>query len=116
VVTVLVYSDHDKGLNGSGLIKGGLIMITFLAPNQVVISTDKGLFLQSYGSIVAFKPHDPMDYHSKCLGEHWDYSATTLKYVKQFMGWDQYSKKDIKGFVKNALVKFNYLLEEEVAQ
>lgn len=91
-------------------------MITFLAPNQAVISTDKGLFLQSYDSIVAFKPHDPMYYHARSLGKDWDRSATTLKYLKQFMGWNQYSKKDIKGFVKTGLVKFNYLLEEEVAQ
>ena len=109
-------SAYDKGLNGSGLIERGLIMILFLAPKQAVISTDKGLFLQSYDSIVAFKPHDPMDSHARSLGKDWDRSATTLKYVKQLMDWNQYSKKDIKGFIKNGLVKFNYLLEEEVAQ
>ena len=89
-------------------------MITFLAPNHAVISTDKGLFLQSYDSIVAFKPHDPMDSHKKYLGEHWDYSVTTLKYVKQFMGWNQYSKKDIKSFIKRGIVQFNCLLQEEI--
>ena len=50
--------------------------------NQFIIETEKGLYFQSYQSIIAFRP-----YNGKTqLDSHfWDYSATTGKYRNQFL-------------------------------
>ena len=60
------------------------------AANHIVITTEKGQYLKSYDSLVAFRPHDNLAL--KRLGSDWDYSATTLKHVKQFMGWPRSEK------------------------
>jgi len=54
------------------------------APNQFLIHTNKGVFFQSYSSIIAFKPYNSnkktlIDYES------WDYSRTTGKYRNIFL-------------------------------
>ena len=61
--------------------------------NHIIITTSSGQYLKSYESIVAFKPCSP--YGMKVLGKDWDYSATTLRHVKDFMGWNDYSKKEL---------------------
>jgi hypothetical protein len=59
--------------------------------NQFVIWTDNGRYFQSYRSVIAFKSNegkialDP---------KYWDYSATTLKYLKLFLHTTD-SKKEI---------------------
>lgn len=50
--------------------------------NQFLIITDKGVYFQSYKSIIAFKP----DTSGKIiLGTDWAYSVTTGKYRNQFL-------------------------------
>lgn len=51
--------------------------------NQFEIYTDKGVYFQSYRSIIAFK-----SYNGKTqLDEYyWDFSNTTAKYRRQFLG------------------------------
>ena len=58
-------------------------LITQYAPNQTLIETEEAIYLQSYRSIVA-----KYDKETKIvyLGYDWDYSRTTMKYVKKFIG------------------------------
>ena len=58
-------------------------LITQYAPNQTLIETEEAIYLQSYKSIVA-----KYDKETKIiyLGYDWDYSRTTMKYVKMFIG------------------------------
>tara|TARA_R110002012_G_scaffold284758_1_gene475663 strand:+ start:692 stop:1012 length:321 start_codon:yes stop_codon:yes gene_type:complete len=58
-------------------------LITQYAPNQILIETEEAIYLQSYKSIVA-----KYDKETKIvfLGYDWDYSRTTMKYVKKFIG------------------------------
>ncbi|QCQ61898.1 hypothetical protein Barba19A_gp058 [Rheinheimera phage vB_RspM_Barba19A] len=58
-------------------------MITQLANNQNVLATDKGHLFVSYGSVIAFKPYNG---DTPTVTDKWDYSQTTLKYLKQFLG------------------------------
>lgn len=55
--------------------------------NQFRITTDAGEFLQSYQSIIAFRPYGGgkimLDAH------YWDYSTTTGKYRNAFLGEDK---------------------------
>lgn len=52
--------------------------------NQIVITTDKGKYFQSYDSIIAFSPADSS---SVLLDKnYWDYSKTTSKYRNIFLG------------------------------
>jgi len=51
-------------------------------PNQFYIHTDKGVFFQSYQTIIAFE-----DKQGKVtLDRNWDYSKTTGKYRNIFLG------------------------------
>ena len=52
-------------------------------PNQFIIETNKGLYFQSYDSLIAFKPFG----NSKIQLDKnfWDYSRTTSKYRNQFL-------------------------------
>ena len=52
-------------------------------PNQFLIHTNKGIFFQSYNSIIAFKPYG----NDKIVldTETWDYSRTTGKYRNLFL-------------------------------
>lgn len=58
-------------------------LVTNYTKDHTVIKKDGKVFLQSYQSIVAM-------YDIKndmiTLGRDWNYSRTTLKYVKKFMG------------------------------
>ena len=60
--------------------------------NQFVISKPEGLYFQSYQTLIAFKPNDGS---TPTVTESWDCSATTLKYLKQFLGCNSLSKNDI---------------------
>lgn len=62
--------------------------------NQFEIYTDKGVYFQSYRSIIAFKP-----YNGKTqLDEYyWDFSRTTSKYRNEFLNEGiQETRKKIK--------------------
>lgn len=64
--------------------------------NQFVITTDKGQYFQSYDTLIAFKPFNG---DTPVLTDSWDYSSTTLKYFKQFLGTSA-SKKDLEKQIK----------------
>ena len=64
-------------------------------PNQLIIEDEKGIYFQSYGSIIAFKPNIPwVEGEKYAMGSHptqldinkWDYSRMTGKYRNQFLG------------------------------
>jgi len=79
--------------------------------NQYEIETDKFYIFQSYGSIIAMK--EKSIFYSKDRGfqgkviidpHFWDYSKTTLKYLKQFLGVNL-SKKEIESYIKQGIYK-----------
>ena len=64
--------------------------------NQFKIYTKKGVYFQSYSTIIAFKPHD-FKGKLKLDESYWDYSRTTLKYLYDFININHRhrSKKNI---------------------
>lgn len=55
----------------------------FHAKNQFVISSDKGIYFQSYDSIIVFRPFNgPVELDIN----YWNYSITTEKYRNLFLG------------------------------
>lgn len=54
-------------------------------PNQFIISTDDGLYFQSYDSVIALKK-DGKVYLDQ---NYWDYSVTTGKYRNKFLSEDK---------------------------
>tara|TARA_R100001244_G_scaffold115815_1_gene85942 strand:- start:7 stop:306 length:300 start_codon:yes stop_codon:yes gene_type:complete len=52
--------------------------------NQFEIRTDKGVYFQSYNSIIAFVPY--ADKPTILDSYYWDYSRTTGKYRNAFLG------------------------------
>lgn len=54
--------------------------------NQFRIYTDKGVYFQSYDSIIAFKPYSGK---IQLDSEYWDYSKTTGKYRNIFLREDK---------------------------
>ena len=50
--------------------------------NQFEIYTDKGVYFQSYRSIIAFKPYDGK---TQLDEYYWDYSRTTSRYRNEFL-------------------------------
>ena len=50
--------------------------------NQFLIYTEKGVYFQSYGSVIAFKPYTGK---TQLDSEYWDYSQTTGKYRNIFL-------------------------------
>lgn len=53
------------------------------APNQFIIGTPKGVYFQSYDTVIAFKPNNGKTVLDK---NAWDYSRTTSKYLGWFLG------------------------------
>ena len=51
--------------------------------NQFEIYTDRGVYFQSYRSIIAFKPHNGK---TQLDEYYWDYSRTTSRYRGEFLG------------------------------
>ena len=67
-----------------------------IANNQFEVYTDEGVYFQSYGSVVAFKPNNSEEEKIR-VGVDWDYSRTTMKYVGQFLGQNTAkTRRDIK--------------------
>jgi len=71
--------------------------------NQYEIETDKYYIFQSYGSIIAKKERG---FLGKVILDpyYWNYSRTTLKYLKQFLGVSL-SSKEIEERIKNGTYK-----------
>ena len=74
--------------------------------NQFMISTDKYNIFKSYQTIIAKQNRNTnkitLDKNS------WDYSATTLKYLKVFLGTNK-SKKELKEDIKQGIYKLSNL-------
>tara|TARA_R110002020_G_scaffold63139_1_gene168518 strand:+ start:165 stop:443 length:279 start_codon:yes stop_codon:yes gene_type:complete len=64
--------------------------------NQFEIYTPKGVYFQSYQTIIAFKPNEGK---LKLDKNYWDYSRTTLKYLHKFTRYQ--SKKDTLKAIEN---------------
>ena len=56
-----------------------------IVPNQFIIKTGDGWFLQSYHNIIAFKSLN-VGKPTQLSREYWDYSAATGRYRNQFLG------------------------------
>ena len=71
--------------------------------NQYEIETDKYYIFQSYGSVIAKKEKGFM---GKVILDpyYWNYSRTTLKYLKQFLRVNL-SSKEIEERIKNGTYK-----------
>lgn len=54
--------------------------------NQFLIYTEKGVYFQSYDSVIAFKPYTGK---IQLDSEFWDYSQTTGKYRNMFLREDK---------------------------
>lgn len=73
--------------------------------NQFLIYTDKHIYFQSYSSIIARRLRSSfMDDDTTLDENYWDYSRTTLKYLKVFLG-TQKSKKEIEKDIKTGVYK-----------
>jgi len=71
--------------------------------NQFEIETPKEIIFQSYGTIIAKKERGFLG--SVTLDKnYWDYSRTTLKYLKQFLG-NNLSKQEIENRIKQGMYK-----------
>lgn len=71
--------------------------------NQFIIRTNKGVYFQSYNSIIAFRPYNGKIELDK---ETWDYSVTTGKYRNQFLGE---TKKETEAKIKSGEYKLTNL-------
>lgn len=71
--------------------------------NQYEIETDKHYIFQSYSTIIAKKERG---FLGKVILDpyYWNYSRTTLKYLKQFLGVNL-SSKEIEERIKNGTYK-----------
>lgn len=71
-------------------------------PNQFEIYTKDGIYFQSYQTLIAFKNYSTKKIY---VGLKWDYSKTTLKYFKKFLGLEHLKKKAIQKMIdKNRLI------------
>ena len=61
----------------------------------------------SYGTLIAIKDYDQK---STQLTSSWDFSRTTVKYLKQFLGDESLSMNDIRARIKNG----SYVLDPEL--
>lgn len=59
--------------------------------NQQVVVTNHGEYFVSYSTVIAYKPFNG---GAPTVSESWDYSATTLKHLKLFLGIE-YTKAQI---------------------
>ena len=66
------------------------------AANQFVITTDNGKYFQSYDTLIAFKPRCGS---TPVVTDAWDYSNTTLKHLKLFLGTSE-SKRELQKRIK----------------
>lgn len=72
-------------------------------PNQFSFEDNGKRVFQSYNSICAIVENGIIR-----LGRNWNYSRTTLKHLKAFLNWSNYSKKDIEKMLKQKDSKIIY--------
>ena len=77
--------------------------------NQHILVTPEGRYFKSYDSICAFVSNDGTQY----VSDHWDYSRTTLKYLRKFFN-DHYSTSDIQNLIKKGEIKTNLSINGEL--
>jgi ribosomal protein L19 len=75
--------------------------------NQIIIETDKELIFQSYGTIIAKRERGFLG-GTTLDKNYWDYSRTTLKYLKEFLP-NNYNKKEIEQQINNGNYKIKDL-------
>ncbi len=76
-------------------------------PNQFEIYTDKYIYFQSYSTIIAKKQRGFLG-KTTLDKNNWDYSRTTLKYLRLFLGTNK-SKKEIERDIKRGVYKLSNL-------
>ncbi len=69
--------------------------------NQFEIRTKKGVYFQSYDSIIVFIPSNG---GKTQIGPDWDYSTTTGKYRNQFLGE---TRKETQAKIDNGTYRLN---------
>ena len=77
--------------------------VRFIAPNHCTIRLGHGIFFQSYDSVCAFRNNNGQI----ILYEDWDYSRTTLKYLKEFLN-TRISKKEIQEKLNSGIFTKGY--------
>lgn len=72
-------------------------------PNQFMIFTNKYVYFQSYQTIIAKRERGFLG-KTTLDRNYWDYSRTTLKYLKTFLAINK-SKKEIEKDIKTGVYK-----------
>lgn len=68
-------------------------------PNQFIIFTNEGVYFQSYGTTIAFRPPVGKIQLDK---DAWNYSRTTAKYRNQFL---RLTTKEVKAMIKSSEIE-----------
>ena len=79
------------------------------AANQFVITTDNGQYFKSYDSLIAFKPRSG---DTVVFTDYWDYSNTTLKHLRTFLGTSA-SKKELEQMLESGAIILDNNLQIE---
>lgn len=79
------------------------------APNQFIITSDKGRLFQSYDSAIALIDSDGVVH----LSDHWDYSPTTSKYRSTFLNE---TTKETQAKIEAGVYKMDLSIDGEVLQ
>lgn len=77
------------------------IQVEKMANNQYKIFTDEGVYFQSYSTVCA-----KIEKGKVTLYKDWDYSNTTLKYLKQFLRTNK-TKKEIQEAINNGEYEYS---------
>lgn len=75
--------------------------------NQFKVFFNNGVAFQSYSSLIAIKLHNGKVY----VSDKWDYSATTLKHFKLFLGITS-TKKEIQKMIDDGI--YHLVSEDEL--
>ena len=73
------------------------------ASNQFIVYSTEGVYFISYQSVIAFKPINSI---TKYIGNDYDYSRTTMRYLQKFLGHDiKETRKRLEAGVYKKLTK-----------
>lgn len=75
-----------------------------LAPNQITVIQKNKIYFFSYNTLICIEIHKGLAKEYILDSFYWDYSRTTLKYLKQFMSINL-SKKEIYDRIKQGMYK-----------
>lgn len=79
-----------------------------LAPNQITVNQKNKTYFFSYNTLICIEIHKGLSKEYILDSFYWDYSRTTLKYLKRFMGIDL-PKKEIENRIKQGMYKLEDL-------